>query len=143
MNVKEKVNTGSNESPKTTLAAQIRPRVGVTTGGESSSSKRLGESAFCRPRGESLVTGDARGCCVRVGGAKAGSSRPETFHFRGRNPHAFVSRGILVALFNGNVETARARDAHLRGLISNPDRAKANGTLPASAACLPGLPRGV
>jgi len=50
---------------------------------------------------------------------------------RGGNPHAFVSRGILVALFNGNVETARARDAHLRGLISNPDRAKANGTLPA------------
>jgi len=54
----------------------------------------------------------------------------------GGNPHAFVSRGILVALFNGNVETARARDAHLRGLISNPDRAKANGTLP-------GPPRGV
>lgn len=53
-----------------------------------------------------------------------------TFH-AGGNPHAFVSRGILVALFNGNVETARARDAHLRGLISNPDRAKANGTLPA------------
>lgn len=78
-----------------------------------------------------------------VGGAKAsgGGSRPEVFHFpRGGNPHAFVSRGILVALFNGNVKTARARDAHLRGLISNPDRAKANGTLP---ACLPGLPRGV
>lgn len=43
------------------------------------------------------------------------------------DPHAFVSRGILVALFNGNVETARAQDAHLRGLISNPERAKANG----------------
>lgn len=72
-----------------------------------------------------------------VGGAKAngGGSRPEALHFpRGGNPHAFVSRGILVALFNGNVKTARARDAHLRGLISNPDRAKANGTLP---ACLP------
>jgi len=70
-----------------------------------------------------------------VGGAKAsGGSRPEALHFpRGGNPHAFVSRGILVALFNGNVKTARARDAHLRGLISNPDRAKANGTL---LACL-------
>lgn len=58
-------------------------------------------------------------------------ARPVSRSTFARNPHAFVSRGILVVLFNSNVETARARDAHLRlrVLISNPDRAKANGTL--------------
>lgn len=43
-----------------------------------------------------------------------------------------------MVIFNGNVETARARDAHLRVLISNPDRAKANGTLAVPGGWLAG-----